>query len=54
MNRFTQLIHDKNATVNEFCEYWSMSRRTYERMTSNTGKHDKLNKMIRGFKNEKD
>lgn len=50
LNRFTEKIHDKGFVIKEFCEYWGMSRRTYERMTANPDKHDKLNKMIEGMK----
>ena len=52
MNRFTELIHDKGLTVGEFCKYWQISRRTYERMMANDTKHEKLNKMIAGMKYE--
>jgi nucleoid-associated protein YgaU len=52
MNRFTEVIHDKGATIKEFCQYWQISRRTYERMMANDDKHEKLNKMIKGFKHE--
>ena len=48
MNRFTELIHDKGLTVREFCQYWEISRRTYERMMANTDKHSKLDKLIKG------
>ena len=53
MNRFTELIHDKGLTINEFCEYWQISRRTYERMTADNDRHNKLSKMIKGLINEK-
>ncbi len=50
MKRFTELIHDKGITVREFCEYWEISRRTYERMLADTDRHDKLMKMIKGLR----
>lgn len=50
MNRFTELIHDKGYVIREFCEYWEISRRTYERWTADQKKHDKLDKMIKGMK----
>lgn len=50
LTRFTELIHDKGYTVGEFCKYWGISKRTYERYLANEEKHDKLEKMIRGMK----
>lgn len=52
MNRFTEMIHDKGMVIREFCEYWNMSTRTYERWCADEKKHDKLEKMIRGTRNE--
>lgn len=52
MNRFTEMIHDKGMVIREFCEYWGMSKRTYERMCADKAKHEKLEKMIRGIKND--
>jgi len=50
VNRFTERLHDKGILVREFCEYWGICRRTYERMLANPDKHDKLNKMIEGIR----
>jgi len=50
LNRFTAKLHDKGFLVREFCEYWSICRKTYERMTNNPDRHDKLNKMIEAIK----
>ena len=50
LTRFTELIHDKGYTVGEFCNYWGISKRTYERYLADEAKHDKLEKMIRGMK----
>lgn len=51
MNRFTELLHDKGFVIREFCEYWGISKRTYERYCSDSDKHDKLEKMIKGMRN---
>lgn len=50
MNRFTEKIHDKGFVIREFCEFWEISKKTYERMTADDTRHGKLNKMIEGLK----
>ena len=50
LNDFTAKLHDKGFLVRDFCEYWGICRKTYERMTNNTAKYDKLNKLIEGMK----
>lgn len=50
MNSFTKKIHSKGYRVKDFCKFWSISSRTYERMMADSGRHDKLNKMIEGMK----
>ena len=48
MNRFTEMIHDKGMIIKEFCEYWGIHKRTYQRMCADEKRHDELEKMIRG------
>jgi len=50
MNEHTKKIHDKGYRVQDFLDYWNISRRTYDRMMADVNKHDKLNKMIEGMK----
>jgi len=46
MNSFTMKLHGNGWLVKDFLEYWGLCRKTYERMTNNASRHDKLNKMI--------
>ena len=46
MKDFTLRLHGKGYLVKDFIAYWSICRDTYERMTNNPDKHDRLNKMI--------
>jgi len=46
LNRYTLILHGKGWLVKDFIEYWGICRKTYERMTANPKRHDKLNKMI--------
>jgi hypothetical protein len=46
MNSFTMKLHGKGWLVKDFLEYWDVCRKTYERMTNDVNRHDKLNKMI--------
>jgi len=39
-------LHGKGFLVTDFMKYWNVCRKTYERMTNNSKRHDKLNKMI--------
>lgn len=51
MNKFTLRIKNKGYDVNDFCEYWGISYKTYNRYVNNHNKHDKLSKMINGMNN---
>jgi len=46
LNKFTSILHGKGFLVEDLLSYWHISRKTYERMTADSKKHDKLNKMI--------
>jgi len=46
LNEFTMRLHGKGFLVKDLLEYWGICRKTYERMTRDGKRHDKLNKMI--------
>ena len=46
MNEFTMRLHGSGYLVKDFLEYWDISRKTYERMTNDTDRHEKLKKMV--------
>lgn len=57
MNRFTEWLHSKGYLIEDFCDYWEVSRSTYERMSRTEKRKQKLTKMVdalpnrRGFRN---
>ena len=50
MHDFTKRLHTNGYLVKDFCEYWDVCRKTYERMMADPSRHDKLNKMIEGMR----
>lgn len=49
-NKHTQKIHAKGYKVQDFLDYWGITRRTYDNYCANEKLHDKLHKMIEGMK----